>query len=277
MHNIMMLFDWIPSGPERLAASIDLPAEPAGQRWPVVIVVHGLTGSRVGRNYKYVELARRLNKLGIACVRFDQSCCGESTGEFQELTIRGIVEDVTNVMRWTKSQPWCDVHRVGINASSMGGMAAVAAESVEPVNAMALWAPIYDMPRVFRNTTKSGLQALLEHQGWVPYKGLKVGKAFLTQLDTVDTAVVLDGSRSPLLLCHSKSDDTVYFEESESYVARCNELDRPCRLETFPFADHDFLEFPDRQRVLNLSQSFFAAVFSIDEARTPLLHNRFIR
>lgn len=253
----MIEFHYIPSGEERLAASLDLPS--GGGPFPVVVVVHGLTGNRVGRSYHLVEFARRLNERGIACVRFDQAGCGESTGRFQDLTIPRMVDDVVAAAEWARAAAWCDAERLAYTALSLGGLATTAAEARTGSRALALWAPVFDMPRVFGATSKSGLRALLEHQGWVPYRGLRVGRGFIDQLAACDTSQLLTHSRAPVRVYHSDVDDVVSIVEGRAYVARCAEIGRPCELVRFTAADHDFGDNPDRERLLSDTVHFLSS------------------
>lgn len=251
----MIEFQYVPSGGEHLATSLNRPRG-VHHRLATVVVVHGLTGQRTGRSYHLVEFARRLNAEGIACVRFDQAGCGESTGEFRDLTIPRMARDAVAVVEWAKAQPWCDQDRVAYVALSLGGLAGVAAEAETGSRGMALWAPVYDMPHVFGMTAKTGLKALLEHQGWVPYRGLQIGKCFVDELAACDASKLLARSEAPIRTYHSDVDDVVPASESRSYVERCAEIGRPCTLERFGTADHDFSEYGDRQRLIADTTAF---------------------
>lgn len=255
----MIEFHYVPSGDHRLATSVHRPgAGDDGERpWPTVVVVHGLTGNRMGRSYHLVDFARRLSAAGIACVRFDQAGCGESTGHFHELTIPRMTDDVTAVVEWVKGQPWCDAQHIGLLGLSLGGLAVVAAEARTGSRGVALWAPVYDMPRVFKDTAKTGLRALLEHQGWVPYRGLRIGKCFVDKLGACDAGELLAVSDAPVRVYHSDTDETVSIVEGRSYVERCAELGRSCSLERFTNASHDFHEYADRERLLTDTVAFF--------------------
>ena len=255
--DVRMLQTTVSSDGQTLATSVDLPPHAAPPH-PTVFVTHGLTGNRIGRSYHLVDFGRRLAAAGIACVRFDQAGCGESTGRFVDLTIPRMAADTCAVVRWAQAQSWCDTDRLGYVGISMGALPAVAAEAEIPGRALALWAPVYDMPRVFWATARTGLQGILEGQGWVPYRGLPVGKALVDQIDAVDTAQALSGNDAPVLLMHSKADDTVSVSESESYEARCYELDRSCRFETSATANHDFSDYEDRQRLLGTTVEFLS-------------------
>ena len=256
----MMRFEFVPSGPHALATSVDLPehdnrATPG--RHPTVIVVHGLTGNRLGKSYHLVDFTRRLAARGIACVRFDQAGCGESTGDFTSLTIPRMAADTQAIHAWTASQAWCDAARVGITALSLGALAALAADAQRPAKAIALWAPVFDMPQVFSATAKTGLRALLDHQGWVPYRGLRIGKSFVDTLGRLAAHDLLAKANGPVLTCHSRTDDIVGFNQSERYEQRCRELGRPCEFVPFNDADHDFADLRHREELLLRGANFF--------------------
>lgn len=254
-----MQFQFIPSGGNELAASIDTPADPLDGSWPLVIVTHGLTGQRLGKSYHLVEFARRLNDRGIACLRFDQGGCGESTGRFVDLTIGSMAADLGAVRAWAEAQPWCDADRIGYVGLSLGALPVVANDARTSARGVALWAPVYDMPRVFGMTARTGLRALVEHRGWVPYRGLQIGADFVNNLDAVDTPAAVASGTGPMLLCHSRDDDVVPFSESEAYAARCAEVGRTCALIPFERADHDFGEYEPRQILLERTLRFFEA------------------
>ena len=258
-------FDYVASGTHSLAVSVTLPDDNDRRAWPAVAVVHGLTGNRLGRSYHLVDFSRRLAAAGIACVRFDQAGCGESTGHFHELTIPRMVADTVAVVGWMQEQGWCDAGRIGYAGLSLGGLAAVGAEAETGSRGVALWAPVYDMPRVFADTAKSGLRALLEHQGWVPYRGLRIGKCFVDELGACDPTPLLAQSAAPLRIYHSDTDETVRITEGKAYLDRCKSIGRACRLERFTSADHDFTAFGDRERLLSETTGFFGSCFADGE------------
>lgn len=257
-------FHYIPSRDAQLAASIDLP-EDADRPLPTVVMVHGLTGQRLGKSYHFVEFARRLADRGVAVVRFDQTGSGESTGSFTDLTIPRMVDDTHAVCDWLATQAWHDPNRLGFVGVSLGALPAIAVDAQRNSRAVALWAPVYDMPRTFAATAKTGLRAMLEHQGWVPYRGLRISAEFVDQLDAVDTAAALADNNAPLLVFHSKMDQVVSIAESRAYIERCGELNRPCELIESATADHDYTEYPDRQHLLTRTIAFFTDVFSSTE------------
>jgi len=251
-----MQFHYIPSADAQLATSVDLP-DAADGPLPTVVMFHGLTGQRLGKSYHFVEFARRLNDRGVAVVRFDQTASGESTGDFTELTIPRMVDDGRAVCDWLAGQPWHDPSRLGFVGVSLGALPAITLDAERRAAASALWAPVYDMPRVFHATARTGLRAMLDHQGWVPYRGLRIGARFVAQLDAVDAAAVLARHDRPLLIFHSTQDAVVDIAEARAYVERCNQINRPCDFVESTTADHDYFDYPDRQHLLTRSIAFF--------------------
>ena len=53
---------------------------------PGVIFCHGLAGHKTGKHRVYVDLASSLVSAGIAVLRFDYRGCGDSEGEFFDVT-----------------------------------------------------------------------------------------------------------------------------------------------------------------------------------------------
>lgn len=256
-----MEFHWVQRDRNQLATSVDLPEGGDGAAHPTVVVVHGLTGQRLGKSYHLVEFGRMLSERGFAVVRFDQAGCGESTGRFEELTIPSMTADTRAVCDWAKAQPWCDGGRLAFVGLSLGALPVVACEQDYGSLATAFWAPVYDMPRVFGKTAKTGLRAILDHQGWVPYRGVRIGKGFVDTLDAVDTDARLADSDAPVLVCHSRADDVVRFEEGESYRDRCAAIGRACEFVEFVDANHDFAEYSHRQKLLETTAAFLAERF----------------
>ena len=59
---------------------------PKQKKYPLVILLHGFTASRLGPCFAFVRLACELEKQGIGSMRFDFLGSGESDGDFKEMT-----------------------------------------------------------------------------------------------------------------------------------------------------------------------------------------------
>jgi len=109
---------------------------PVVENCPVVIGSHGLLSS--SSSPKQVELARRCNEFKIAFFRFDHRGCGESQGNFREVTsLDARVTDIISAIETIRSQGYMN-SRIGLFGSSMGGAACIAAAGKTQIDSMVI-------------------------------------------------------------------------------------------------------------------------------------------
>lgn len=68
--------------------------------FPTVIFFHGFTVDKVGMMRLHELFARECVKAGFACVRFDFYGCGESDGDFNEMTVGHEIEEGKAIYEW---------------------------------------------------------------------------------------------------------------------------------------------------------------------------------
>jgi len=110
----------------RINAWLHLPeSENNGDKMPAVIGSHGFLSD--GTSGKMIALAKGLNEKGIAFLRLDHRGCGESEGNFAEVTsLEGRCQDIISGISILRSHPRLN-GRFGIFGSSMGGSTAISA------------------------------------------------------------------------------------------------------------------------------------------------------
>lgn len=91
---------------------------------PFVLNLHGFAGSASGYKYLHTHVARMLADHGVGCARFDFYGCGESDGEFSDMTFDGLHSDAADLYAWVRAQPYVDSRRVFLSGQSMGGYVA---------------------------------------------------------------------------------------------------------------------------------------------------------
>lgn len=245
---------WISSGEQRLATSLDLPE--AGPPWPVVMLVHGLGGNRIGRSYMYVELGQRLARQGIACVRFDQSGCGESSGDQLQYGLSTVQRDCAAVREWLHRDARFSDNDLAIVGSSQGALGAMSCDAEFGSRGVVLWAPVFDLPTLVRSSSEGmerNIPDSLRNFGFAAYRGLRLGATYFNELDLLDPTDLLQRSSSPMLLAHSYNDELVPISHSRQILGTCRSFERRCRLMKFDQTTHEFFEEPARSRVLSLS------------------------
>lgn len=101
---------------------------PNAENPPVVIGSHGLVSS--GDSPKQIELARCCNAAGIAYFRFDHRGCGDSQGDFENVTsLAARCRDLRQAIRIIRMRRDLG-KRMGLFGSSMGGTTALSTAAV---------------------------------------------------------------------------------------------------------------------------------------------------
>jgi alpha-beta hydrolase superfamily lysophospholipase len=111
------------SGQDRCAAWL-YPALGARDLAPIVVMAHGLTGTRRDRLGAFAE---RFSEAGLAALVFDYRGFGDSCGEDDLFHPARQLVDWRAAIAFARSQPGIDSDRVATFGSSMGGGNALAA------------------------------------------------------------------------------------------------------------------------------------------------------
>ncbi len=104
----------------------------------LVVFCHGFHGQKSGDSRRFVIAARTLAELGISSLRFDQYGCGDSEGDFRDVSF----DDWVATTRAIVAQHTADGTRLALFGQSMGACTAlcVAADLPELV-AVVAWVP----------------------------------------------------------------------------------------------------------------------------------------
>jgi hypothetical protein len=206
---------------------------PAGDPAPVVLLLHGFTGSRdelpvTGTDEGvFSRTARLLAEQGIASLRIDFRGSGESPGAFADTTFEGQVADGLAALDWLEANPTVDGQRLGVIGWSQGGLVAtaVAGRSDKP-DALALWAAVANPEESFggivgAETLAKGLEAgdaaLPVTLPWGAVIELKRG--FFEGVTTFDPPAELASYAGPLFIAHGTQDTTVLPTAVDAFLA----------------------------------------------------------
>jgi alpha-beta hydrolase superfamily lysophospholipase len=131
-------------GGDRCAAWL-YPAAGAAPAAPIVVMAHGLSGTRRDGLGPFAE---RFAAAGIAALLFDHRGFGDSGGEPDLFRPARQLEDWRAAIARARSLPGVDAERVATFGSSMGGGNALAAAAADPrVAAVVSQVPFLDMVR----------------------------------------------------------------------------------------------------------------------------------
>ena len=104
----------------RLKGLIQKPELQQGEKCPMVIFCHGLSGTKDGPLFELV--ADTLQAHGIASIRFDFNGHGESEGEFKDMTVPNEIIDAKKVVEYVRDLSY--VSDLAIVGHSQGGVVA---------------------------------------------------------------------------------------------------------------------------------------------------------
>lgn len=231
-----------------------LPA--ASRRFPAVLLLHGITGQRIGNGFMFVQLARALNKQGLAAVAFDFLHSGESDGSFDQMLVTGELDDALRMTQWLQGQPFADRSRLGILGFSLGGLVAACTVSrTDAYHALALIAPttVDNICRFAagRNNTDASNPVVLGPHTLSP--------AFFDDVRSLDPLSDCIHHPRPTLIVQGTADTIVPPAGSQTYADRLQHAGIPLTHALVTDGDHPFTRPQPRQQLIDHTVRFFAA------------------
>ena len=217
---------------------------------PVVVNIHGFGGNKCGHKNLHVQMARILEKAGIACVRFDMYGNGESDGEFSDMTFTSLLNDTEDICNWVKTQEWADESQLILSGQSMGGyVTACAAPSIQPAKLIlqcpgaGMWNGA--MERVLATEEKGIFFADIE--------GLCFSTAFNKDLHQYEPFSTAKGYEGPVLLIRGTEDQLVDTATCQKYVEVYGDA---CTYIELDGGNHNFSSIPVREKLFGAIVDF---------------------
>lgn len=183
---------------------------------PWVILCHGFTGHRIGPNYLFVELGRHFALQGINTIAYDSRGCGESDGEFADITIASLRSDLVSAYRIIKEK--YNPPSIHILGHSFGGTVAAWALDRISVDGLILVSPLADIPKHIKSHEYILTQGK-NSDGFYEYGPHEMKIDFLNELKSCEPFSALRKSTiKGLLLFQGDADQDIPVEESRMYV-----------------------------------------------------------
>lgn len=222
-----------------------------------VLICHGFGGNKVGKNRIYVHFAEKLAELGIAVLRLDFRCCGDSEGNFYDITIQGQVSDALLGLQFLEKHKDVDPKRIGVLGISLGGAVSVLASSAYGgVKSLALWAPVASGELWTKEWKELNPNIRLEDDAG--FKDQIAGPVFLEQFQEFRLENSLQTMEQVSLLhIHGKKDTTVSLKHQGCYSNWRQNIPEKNRFVTLPNSDHHFTDSDDRQHLFAETLDWF--------------------
>jgi putative redox protein len=189
---------------ESLAAKIDYPE---GEHKACALFAHCFTCSK---NLKAVgNIAKALNKKGVAVLRFDFTGLGDSEGTFEDTNFSSNVEDLVAASEYMGKEMSLPSILIG---HSLGGAAVIqAAHKMDSVKAVATIGAPSD-PNHVKKHFESKKEEIIEQGSAIVNLGgrpFRIKKQFLDDLEKTKMDKYIENLNRALMVMHSPLDDTV--------------------------------------------------------------------
>lgn len=205
----------IAGGNGQLDAVLEAPADGP---CPLVIVMHGITGSK--EDPVVVAIAAALRACGVATLRFDFNGHGASDGDPVDMTVPHEIDDALAVHRYARSLD--TVSTIGLVGHSQGGVVAglVAAQLVDEITALVLLAPA----GVLEENARCGeiLGATIDpndipERVALPGKDFAVGRGYIRTAQSLSVFETSARYRGAVCIIQGSDDEIVPLKTAERY------------------------------------------------------------
>lgn len=202
----------------KLSAVIQVPELKAGEKVPMVMLMHGFMGNKNGALEQ--QMADELEAQGIASIRFDFNGHGESEGDFQEMTVPNEIEDAKKIYAFAKSLPF--VEKIAMSGHSQGGVvtAMTAGElGTAEVACIVLLAPAAVLrDDAIRGNTMGKVYDPLNPPEYVEmFGGLKLGREYIKTAFWLPIFETAEKYTGPACIIHGTGDRVVPFTYGERF------------------------------------------------------------
>lgn len=206
---------------------------------PLVVICEGFGGMK--SQEKFVRLARGLVKRNIASFRFDFEGCGESEGEFRNITVKKEVSDLKTIMSLLFRKRSIDKNKVFFVGYSLGAVIITIflAQTEFLSKGLVFWAPAFCQKDFFPLWYTPKEIEKWQKQGYFIRKEQVVKISYFKENKDKDYSSLLSKIQIPILILHGGKDDTVPVKFSKGLVKNYRNI----KLKVYPRAEHKFEDY----------------------------------
>jgi uncharacterized protein len=215
----------------------------------VVIICHGLGTSKNSSPYPVLE--HKINKLGMATFRFDLYGHGDSSGNYEDLTLTEAIDDIVKAKEEMLKKGYTHVGFIG---SSFGAVGGIMAASQTDFDFLVLISPptYYDISEMF----KSSIHVLRElwrfRNKKKDDKKAGITLKFFRDYGSHDSYDAAKKIKAPVLVIQGSDDKIVPPEKTRLLHKKI----KNSRLKIFKGADHHYTHPLAQIRLVNEIMKF---------------------
>lgn len=239
-------FSIFTSSNTRLSGVLHLPERRNQTKAPLIVLLHGFVGSKVGEHRLFVKAARHFIKEGYAVIRFDFSGCGESDGDYADVTVTKQLQEVQAVLNAATAMKEVDARNIIMIGHSLGGaIASLTAAQDHRIKKLILWSPVGKPFEDITSILGSEACESAYEKGKVDYHGFYVSRSFLEDLKHHHPIKAIRSYTGPALIIHAKEDEDIPKEHAARYLAalQSRNLYQPAAAHYIEKADHTFSSY----------------------------------
>ena len=199
----------IPYEGQNMVGMLHIPDNLKQNAW--VVMIHGIGDTKVENHRMFVKMARRLIKHGIGSLRIDLIGCGDSEGDFEDMTISGQIEQTIACVDWLREK-YSESSKIGLLGFSLGGcVTACASARIKGTRTLVLWSPVSDPywnmhnymgDEVFVRGMKGGTICIPD--------GDALKGEFFRELSIINPVMELKQFNKPVLLIQGTADEAIF-------------------------------------------------------------------
>ena len=177
------------------------------EKYPTVIFSHGFGSSC----QFFLHHADDVIKAGFACIFFDFIGGGQvslSDGTIEEMTIETEVEDLSEILEFTKKLSFVDEDKIFLWGESQGGVVStlVGVKNINETAGLILWYPAFVIPDGARERLKAGINEAF---------GIKLCPDYDIIASKLNLYEEMDKYKNPVMIIHGNRDEVVDVEYSK--------------------------------------------------------------
>ncbi|GAE25481.1 peptidase S15 [Halalkalibacter wakoensis JCM 9140] len=206
-----------------LAAVLHKP-EDHQQPSPTIIFVHGFVGSKVGEHRMFVKAANYFSNKGFVCFRFDFSGCGESEGDYKDVTISNQINELKSAIEYVSQLQEVDRNNIIIIGHSLGGaLTALTAYQFPFIKHVILWAPVANPYQDITSITGMEAEQIAHKHGYYDYRGFLLSHSFFEDLKKHHPLKSIQRFPGTVYLVHGANDQDIPSHSSKAYIQSLSE------------------------------------------------------
>ncbi|TWI57992.1 alpha/beta hydrolase [Halalkalibacter nanhaiisediminis] len=201
----------------RLSGVVHYP-ENHDQKHPAIIFVHGFVGSKVGDHRLFVKAANYFTKLNYVSFRFDFKGCGESDGDYQDVTLTEQIKELQAAIEYVSQLDEVDPEQIILIGHSLGGAVTALTSSLEKqIKHIVLWSPVARPYQEISAITGAKAVETAKQEGVYDHKGFLLSHTFFTDLKAHQPLEAISSYSGTALIIHAEKDEAVPKENAATY------------------------------------------------------------